>query len=55
MPTADRDLPVEVRQFPLRSGSRGPPWQFRSGGAHWRLELAVEEEEDEERSAPLVK
>ena len=44
-------LPVEVRQCPLRSGSRG--WgpavptgiwssRLRSGSAHWDLELAVE-------------
>ena len=44
-------LPVEVRQCPLRSGSRswGPAvptaiWKsrLRSGSAHWDLELAVE-------------
>ena len=44
-------LPVEVRQCPLRSGSRGwgpavptAIWKsrLRSGSAHWDLELAVE-------------
>ena len=47
----DLEVAVEVRQCPLRSGSRG--WgpavptgiwssQLRSGSAHWDLELAVE-------------
>ena len=47
----DLEVAVEVRQCPLRSGSRGGGpavpsgiWssRWRSGSAHWDLELAVE-------------
>ena len=47
----DLEVAVEVRQCPLRSGSRGwgpavptATWKsrLRSGSAHWDLELAVE-------------
>ena len=47
----DLELAVEVRQCPLRPGSRGggpavptATWKsrLRSGSAHWDLELAVE-------------
>ena len=53
----DLELAVEVRQCPLRPGSRG--WgpavptaicnsRLRSGSAHWDLDCEEEEDEDAE-------